>query len=396
MKTQETKMQPGSADETRTTRCSAITRIIGTVVLLLGTMLVCSTPVDAASLYALVDTGELYFSEDQGANWALRAALPCRDAVALAARETADDLYLATATGALHSSLNAGEDWIWQGAVPASDVCAMVIREDGAILLLTETGSVWESMDGGAQFTALGSITASDLTSLTHTANGELCAVTRTGTVAVSSDQGATWEMRGAISASDLVEIVLAGSDLVALTCSGSIWKSIDEGVSWLPIGTVSQVHMTSVVSDDTGVLFAAVREGEIASSADGTEWTWVGTTNQLNVVALAIDSPSSSVTPSVHAAAAFRIAAAWPNPMHGCDRDLNLRLSSARNSEVVLSLHDSEGRCIHVGATHALHGTDDQHLSWHLGDLATGVYYAQLAAAGSSERASTRIVVMQ
>ena len=97
--------------------------------LLLGAvMMVACAPADAASLYALVDTGELFFSEDQGVTWSVRAALPCSDAIALAARESADDLYLATAGGAVYHSADAGMEWLLQGAVPAADVCAMLIR----------------------------------------------------------------------------------------------------------------------------------------------------------------------------------------------------------------------------------------------------------------------------
>lgn len=370
-------------------------RIIATAALAVSVLLVAGCQqADAMNLYALVDTGELFVSEDQGESWSLLAALPCRDAVALAAGETSEDLYLATASGSVYRSFNSGVDWDWVGAIPASNVCSMVIADDGMILIPTQTGTIWESTDGGTSFLVRGFIAVSDLISITSSESGELMAVSESGTVSASTDQGATWQMRGSMIASDVVEIVRANDDLIAMTSTGSVSKSIDEGVTWLPIGTASQVNIAGAISDDTGRLYAATSEGEVAVSEDGAGWTWVGTTNQLNVTALAVDRPSIDGVHTAQFRTDFRITTVWPNPIQGADRILHLRVSSSRTAKGHLVLYDSAGRRVQGGPKPNLESRADQDIAWHLEDLPSGIYYARLNVDGTSMQYCRRIVV--
>jgi len=59
----------------------------------------CASAVRAGTLFGLINTGELYVSTNQGANWSIRSALPVRDAVALAAGSSSSQLYLASQSG---------------------------------------------------------------------------------------------------------------------------------------------------------------------------------------------------------------------------------------------------------------------------------------------------------
>ena len=79
----------------------------------------------AATLFGLVDTGELFTSSDLGVTWRPAGVLPVHDAAALVAGASSSDLYLASASGSVFRSLNAGSTWTAVGALPASGVVAI-------------------------------------------------------------------------------------------------------------------------------------------------------------------------------------------------------------------------------------------------------------------------------
>ena len=234
----------------------------------LGLSLMLTPGVATADLFALVDTGELFASEDGAASWEIRATLPVSDAVSLAAGETATDLHLATRAGVVYLSADAGASWAAAGVVAASDVVAMTLRTDGAVLCLTESGIVWESNDEGRTFAALSSIPASNWVSLSRSGSNTLYALTRTGEVARSVDGGSLWSYVGGVPSSDGVEII-ADDDLWIVAESGTTYRSADDGVSWIAVGTLSQVHTSSLVRASSGAIYATTREGEVGRLDD-------------------------------------------------------------------------------------------------------------------------------
>ena len=98
-----------------------------------------TAPAHAATLFGLVNTGEIYASANGGATWTGRAVLPVRDAIALVAGVTSNDLLLATESGSVYRSTDAGTSWIAVGAVPANDVTALV-ASNGRSLLVARSG----------------------------------------------------------------------------------------------------------------------------------------------------------------------------------------------------------------------------------------------------------------
>jgi len=123
-------------------------------------------PVGAATLYGLVDTGELFASADKGVTWHVRATLPTSDAIGIASSTDGPNMFLATRSGVVYRSSDDEDTWLAIGTIPAGNVVDIAIRGDGGILLLTATGAVYVSTDGGTNFVAQASLSGSNFVSL--------------------------------------------------------------------------------------------------------------------------------------------------------------------------------------------------------------------------------------
>jgi len=352
--------------------------------------------VDATTLFALVDTGELFASVDGGATWTIRSTLPVRDAVDLLRTGSGTELHLATRSGSIYLSGDGGESWNAIGAVPASDVVAIDvgIRPVTSILLLTATGTLWQSTDAGASFSVLAVLTAADHVSLTHDVDGRLCASTATGTARVSSDGGLSWTVAGALPVSDAVEVRAVGRDLLALTGSGDAWKSTDWGVSWSTIGTLSQVHVSGMVVGEGQAIHAVTREGEVAVSADGASWSWVGAINQLDVVALATDRTPTGVGTGPSPPASLVVSPPAPNPGLGVG-GFHLEFVLPRPETVRITMLDVRGRRVAVRDPETFGSAGTHSVQWDPGLVSPGVYYV-LVSTASAGSAGTRWVLVR
>lgn len=371
-------------------------RFISSIGVIASLLAAVALPASGATLFGLVDTGELFSSTDWGATWEVHARLPVPDAVALAAALSADEIFLATRTGTLYFSDDGGTDWVAVGAVPASDVVALAIRTDGALVLLTQTGVVWVSADGGVTFSVSSALTAPDFISMTRDPSGDLYALTETGGVYASekTQDGASWLKKGILTVPDAVEIVSNGGGLYALVGTGEVWRSTDRGTTWLTIGALSQVHMGGLVLGQDGTLFAATREGEVASSRDGMNWEWVGVIDQLNVVALASDLPVSGVPEDPGSAPRLTLGVPWPNPWVGGPGEIRIPLGLARAGTVNLDVLDAQGRLVTRRPPERF-SHDEQHtVAWNPERLPSGVYFIRAAADG--ETRTQRVVVAE
>ena len=63
-----------------------------------------------STLFGLVNTGELYSSDTEGASWSVLSALPVSDAVGLAAGDASTELFLVSETGTFYRSDDAGSN----------------------------------------------------------------------------------------------------------------------------------------------------------------------------------------------------------------------------------------------------------------------------------------------
>lgn len=350
--------------------------------LLAAACMLWAPPGHTATLFGLIDTGELYSSANNGVNWSPLSTLPVSDATALAARLSSSDLFLASRSGSVYRSMDAGANWTAVGAISASDLVDLAIRPDGILLALTATGSLYSSTDLGASFTALAALTGSDFVSLCFTTPVvKYYALTRTGEVYESPDGGATWTPKGAMAVSNARKLRAVQASLYALTETGDIFKSTDAATNWTAVGTLSQVGMRGLVRNGSA-LAAASKEGHVATSADGIAWTWQGSVNQLELTALASDEPATTgVEPDLPGAGAL-LGPVFPTPSTG-PASLVVRLTG--DDEVRLTLHDLSGRLVARRPPEALPaGTHT--LSWDPRVARVGIYFVRLeSAAGLS-----------
>ncbi|HEY2953958.1 MAG TPA: hypothetical protein VGK89_01770 [Candidatus Eisenbacteria bacterium] len=350
-------------------------RVAPTLVLLFGALGL-AAPAGAATLFGLVDTGELYASASGGASWTIRSTLPVRDAVALIAGASSSELFLASESGSIYRSTDAGTSWAAVGTVPASDVAAL-LGSPGRLQLLTRSGSVYNSTNNGATWTAVGAITASDVVGVARIDAVEL-ALTMTGSVYRSTDNGASWGAVGTLVVSDAVAIVVFGGEPWVITSTGDLAKSNDAGASWSIVGTLSQVGITSLAASSTE-LIASTEGGEVAASADGVSWTWRGVIGQLTMRALGSDVPTTtSVEPGSPRAGV--LLAPWPNPA----RDgFHLAIELEHEALVTVTVYDAAGRLAARPIAPERLPAGRIARVWRPSDLPRGSYYLRASIGG-------------
>ena len=351
-----------------------------------------ASPAVAHSLFALVDTGELYVSGDQGTTWDVRSTLPVSDAVGLMAGTTSARLFLASASGMVYRSLNAGVNWTAIGSVSSDDVVDLGIRSDGALLVLSESGTLWESTDQGVNFSVLAALTGSNFVSLAVGNTGSLYALTRTGEIEESTDDGVSWSVKSAIPVSDAVSIRNLQTSLYVLTNAGLVFQSTNAGTSWVTAGTLSQVHMRAL-TQNVDRLAAVTSEGEVASSPDGSAWTWIGAVNQLNVIALANDTPYVIGVPEEPPSVTLPIALAppAPNPLRA-GGSLSIRFALNVADRVTLRLFDVQGREVSALESSAFDAGEHE-LTWSIRSLSSGLYFLQLSTSHANRSATLTVL---
>lgn len=144
----------------------------------------------------LTATGALYRSTDQGATFTAIAALTGSNFASLSFTTPTVRLYALTTTGEVSESDNGGASWVVKGAMPLAN--AIELRSVGdALCVLSSTGDVHQSTDRGTSWVAVGTLSQSGMTALARDGTA-LVASTAAGEVARSAD-GASWTWQGAI-----------------------------------------------------------------------------------------------------------------------------------------------------------------------------------------------------
>ena len=363
--------------------------------LALCTFIAFCTPLHAATLFGLVNTGEIYTSNDGGVTWSILAGIGVPDAVSIAAAKSSSELFLGSESGLVYRSTDGGSNWTAMGAVSATDVVELMPIPTGEILALTRSGLLWESTDNGATFSSLFAFTASNFVSMAWDTAGTLYAATTTGEISRSTNYGSSWSTVGAITVSDAVEIRTIGVDLYVMTSTGTIYKSTDMGVNWTAVGTVSQVNMSGMTLD-LGDLVVVSKEGLVASSSDGMSWDWKGSINQLVVMSIGNDDPTrTGIGSQPPAIDALRFDSIWPNPGHGGDELTRVRFGLGQPAQVTIELYDVSGRLVATRAPQAFGISDGHEIQWAVGDLPSGVYFIQLIT-NSGLRARSKLTLVR
>lgn len=350
-------------------------RLLRTCTMLLGGLLAAGVA-HGATLFGLLDTGELYASSDGGASWAIRSTLPARDAVALAAGATSAELFLACESGSFYRSADAGVSWSAVSAVPVSDVTAMV-SSPARLVLFTSSGSVFASSDEGSTFAAVGAIAAPDVVGAAR-AGGSYFALTRSGTALRSDDDGATWNTVGALASAEAVGLVVLHGTLYALTASGDVGRSLDSGESWSFVGTLSQTGMTALVASPDELL-ASTAAGEVAASSSGVGWAWRGSVGQLRLRALATDVPATTGV-GFEGRSGFELGRPSPNPAR---KSVMLAMDLPVAARVSVALYDVSGRLVAEPLADEVLPAGHTVRRWSPDALESGLYWLRLSFPG-------------
>lgn len=365
--------------------CAIVGAIIATAAVLSATD---GSTARAETLFALIDTGELFASQDGGDAWAPHATLPVSDAVALGAGLDAR-LHVLSESGSVWRSSDGAATWEMAGAVEASDLVGLAFTFGGEQLAASRAGVVWASPNDGVTWSARSVVAAPDIVALTR-AHGRFALVAASGVMWLSEDDGSTWTVAGAVPASDVVDVVRLGGRFVVISESGLVWASDDDGASWSATGTLSQVHTVGITETASG-LAAAIEEGAIAVSSDASSWIWAGTVNQVHVRALATDTPPVSVPGPAGELDAIAVGLPWPNPVSSRTPRVSVPIQLTRRGVVRFAFYDVAGR--HVFDARRVVEPGRSALPLALDGLAPGVYYARVSFDGRIARARVSVV---
>src|SRR5260221_265319 len=123
-------------------------RSVLSLLLCAAALLALAPPTRALTVFALVNTGEVYASADTATTWSIKSTLPVHDGIALVAGRSSQQLFVATRSGTLYRSIDGGTSWVARATLPASDVASLAIGPyDGVLLALTTSGSVYVASD---------------------------------------------------------------------------------------------------------------------------------------------------------------------------------------------------------------------------------------------------------
>ncbi|MFN0151567.1 MAG: T9SS type A sorting domain-containing protein [bacterium] len=337
-----------------------------------------------AALYAVVGSGVVFESANDGVTWVVRGNIPEPEVVALSPGLASGTLFALGETGTVYRSPNGGASWAAVGAVTASDCVSLAIARSGALLALTRSGDVHRSSDDGASWSRESNAGASDCAAIAvggkTGASDTLFIATASGDIA-RLPSGTAWTTIGTTSFTPVVDLLWVSSTLYALTDAGEILRSSNAGATWSAIGTISQVGMRDLAY--VGGKFKAMsREGEVYESADGSAWSdwWVGTTNQVFAVALAPGAPEFQTGVGDGAAPNPQLAfRAYPNPFTS---ELRFSLASADGAKddarAEIAVYDAAGRLVARPFSGALNSLP-QNLVWRADAAGSGVYFVRV-----------------
>ena len=273
----------------------------------------------AQSIYAGLNTGELYHSPNGGTTW--RKVGTIRDGAVvfelLVDPDSARTLYAATSRGA-YLSTDAGAEWneiSFAGSSTGLGCRALAIDPwSPRNMYLGSIGrGMFRSTDHGKSWTqvipaedpslALGEVSSIAI-NVQHP--DEIYAAFATTGLMRSTDRGLSWirtTPEYTTSAAPITRILLSPSTdgtILYGTASGNIFKSVDGGRSWSPTrqGLEADRVLSLVVDpNDPAVVYAGTGNGILRSSDFGTSWHSLSGSLPAIPVAVSLGSSPAGVT---------------------------------------------------------------------------------------------------
>lgn len=246
-------------------------------------------PWRANRLYAVVDDGTVYVSDDSGVSFEARGTLPVSLGLGgpagkpanpdrwriLAPAEDGGRLVFADATG-VYTSDDDGESWT--GRAMSTFVSSSLVRQPGGPdhLMIGASDGAWESSDGGSSW--LRSTVPAPIVEAAWSPDGSRLALAAAEKVYTSTDGGKSFSATnfdypeiGALYYVDSERLIASwDSGLIATSDSGQTWTDASQGVDDPNMGVLA-AHPAC----DNIVFTASICRGGVFGSSDwGGSWT--------------------------------------------------------------------------------------------------------------------------
>jgi photosystem II stability/assembly factor-like uncharacterized protein len=251
-------------------------------------------------LYAAVDHGGVFRSDDAGLHWrSVSAGLPDLSVAAIAVSPANANRVVAGAATGLYFSSDGGVSWSAAAGSPGTGITNIVFDPADASIAYAVSPAGWagRSADGGASWTAIAaSLSAQQPTAVAvaPSAHTTVYLGTLQNGVYRSTDSGANFteknlgltnlHVSGLAVDPNNAQVVFAG------TVNGGVFLTADGGELWAPSGTFQGASAVAV--DAMGTAYAALNGGVVMLPAGTSTWSSVGPTQWVNALALGSGSP--------------------------------------------------------------------------------------------------------
>ena len=251
-------------------------------------------------LYAAVEHGGVFRSDDAGLHWrSVSAGLADLAVAAIAVSPANANRVVAGAATGIYVSTDGGVSWAVAGGSPGTAISNVVFDPADASIAYAVSPAGWagRSTDGGLSWTAIAaSLSAQQPTAIAvaPSAHTTVYLGTLQNGVYRSTDSGASFteknvgltnlHVSGLAVDPDNAQVVFAG------TVNGGVFMSADGGEIWAPSGSFQGVNAVAV--DAMGTAYAALNGGAVLLPRGTSTWSSVGPTQWVNALALGSGSP--------------------------------------------------------------------------------------------------------
>lgn len=251
-------------------------------------------------LYAGIDRGGIFRSDDAGQHWrSVSAGLPDLAVSALAVSPTSASLVVAGTASGLYVTVDGGASWTVAAGSPGSAIQSVVYDPAEPTIAYAASPAGWagRSVDGGVSWTAIAASLSAQQPNAIAVAPSEHTTIylgTLQNGVYRSTDSGANFTEKNNgltnlhVSAlavdPDNAQLVFAG------TANGGIFQTGDGGELWGASGAFQGINALAI--DAMGTAYAALNGGAVMLPRGTQQWVAVGQLQWINALALGSGSP--------------------------------------------------------------------------------------------------------
>jgi photosystem II stability/assembly factor-like uncharacterized protein len=262
----------------------------------------CKVPIASISFpspdvgYVLLEDGQLYRTDDGGADWAAADAVPAPSSEQAAGVAFVDpDTGVVTTSGGIYQTVDGGRSWRFVEELPGgfdgvhfADASTGYAAGDGGLVVKTiNGGATWVPVALLAGAPRLRSVDCLDaLNCLVTTQNGDRIVRTTNG--------GASWSSTEVAGGSALAASFASPAHAVAVGGGGAIALSDDGALTWSRIDTRIDDRFSRLCGESGLLAFAVGEHGRLARTTDGGQ-TWTYLTAPTTVDLLDVSFPNET-----------------------------------------------------------------------------------------------------